>query len=213
LTAEEDQDVKRVLVIGASGFGAEVAWVIGRMNAVSPTFEIVGFCDDAPGKQEGQFCGLPLLGRVESAAEKADGFVCAVGSNGARKVLTERALEAGLVPVTVVDPSAVIAPGTVLGRGCYVGIGSVVSVGVRLGEGALVNHGVTVGHDAEIGDYAQLCPGVRVSGGCVLGEGVLMGSNACVIPCVRVGAWATVGAGAAVLRDVDEKGLFVRLCR
>jgi len=44
--------MQRVVIVGASGFGKEVAWVIERMNGVSPTFEIVGFCDDAPEKQE-----------------------------------------------------------------------------------------------------------------------------------------------------------------
>lgn len=205
--------MKRIVIVGASGFGAEVAWVIGRINAVAPTFEIAGFCDDAPEKQAGVFRGWPLLGPVALAAGKADGFFCAVGDNAARQTLVARACGAGLEPVTVVDPGAVVAPDVVMGRGCYVGVGSVVSVGVRLGDGVVVNHGVTVGHDVSAGDYAQLCPGVRVSGGCVLGEGVLMGSNACTIPCVRVGDWASVGAGVAVLRDVGEKGRLVRLCR
>ena len=62
-----------------------------------------------------------------------------------------------------------------------------------------------------VGDFAQLCPGVSVSGGCEIGEGALLGSNACTIPLKNVGAWATVGAGCCVLRDVDGGATLARI--
>ena len=206
--------MRKLVIIGASGFGREVAWIVERINSVFPSFVLLGFCDDDEEKQKG-LCGpYPLLGRVEEAEKSGAAlFFCAIGNNRARQALTARALAAGLRPLTVIDPRAVIAPGAVIGAGCYVGIGSVVSVGSRLGDGVLVNHQVTVGHDVVVGDFAQLCPGVRVSGGCVLGEGVLMGSNACMIPGVKVGAWATVGAGSVALRDVPDGGSLIRVSR
>lgn len=207
--------MRKIFIIGAGGFGREVAWVIERINAVRPEFEVLGFCDDAEGKRAGMCGAYRLLGPDRLLGEQfgTAGFFCAIGDNRIRKAVTEKMRAKGHEPVTVVDPGAVIAPGAVIGRGSYVGIGSVVSVGSRLGDGVLVNHQVTVGHDVVAGDFAQLCPGVRVSGGSVLGEGVLMGSNACTIPCVRVGAWATVGAGAAALRDIQDGAGLIRLVR
>ena len=207
--------MRKLVIVGASGFGLEAAWIIDRINAKTPSFEILGFCDDAAGKQSGQVGKYPLLGPIESVAERFGkvGFFCAVGCNKARKALTLRAVAEGHTPVTVIDPGAVVAPGAEMGKGCYIGIGSVVSVGSRMGDGVLVNHQVTVGHDVTLGDYAQLCPGVRVSGGCEIGEGALLGSNACTIPCRRVGAWATVGANSAVMRDIEAGGGVVRLAR
>ena len=205
--------MQRIVIIGASGFGREVAWIVERINGVKPSFEILGFCDDAEDKRHG-LCGVyPLLGSVEAAAVKflGTGFFCAVGNNRARQSLTARALAVGLEPVALVDPTAVVAPDVVLGPGSYIGVGSVVSVSSRLGNGVLVNHHVTVGHDVALGDFAQLCPGVRISGGCMLGEGVLMGSNACTIPCVKVGAWATVGAGSVAMRDVADGAILMRV--
>ena len=207
--------MRKIIIIGASGFGEEVAWLIARCNAHAPAFEVLGFCDDAADKQAGVFGAYPLLGPVESVAKRfgAVGFICAVGNNMARQSLTLRAVAEGHAPATVIDPSAVVAPGVVIGDGSVIGIGSVVSTGARFGAGVLVNHQVTVGHEVTVGDFAQLCPGVRVSGGCVLGEGALLGSNACTIPCVRVGAWATAGAGTAVLRDIQDGGSLIRLGR
>lgn len=204
--------MRKLVIIGASGFGSEVAWIVERINGSAPSLEVLGFCDDAEDKRMGSFGTYPLLGRVEEAAGSgAELFFCAIGNNRARQAVTERARASGLAPVTVVDPTAVIAPGAVIGAGSYVGIGSVVSVGTRIGEGVLVNHQVCVGHDVTVCDFAQLCPGVCVSGGCVIGEGALLGTNAGTIPLKKIGAWATVGAGTMAFRDVADGASVVRL--
>ncbi|MDD2456543.1 MAG: NeuD/PglB/VioB family sugar acetyltransferase [Kiritimatiellae bacterium] len=207
--------MKKIVIIGAGGFGAEAAWLIGRVNQRHPEFELLGFCDDAENKRSGVFRGFPLLGRFDEVGGCGglDGFFCAIGNNEMRKKVFAQAAAMAVPPVTLVDPGAAVAPDVRLGAGCYIGIGSVVSCGAVLGDGVLVNHGVTVGHDAAVEAFAQLSPGARVSGGCFLGEGALMGSNACTIPGIRVGAWATVGAGAAAVRDLSERGSLVRLAR
>ncbi len=202
----------KLVIIGASGFGKEVAWIVRRVNGVAARFEIVGFYDDAADKQAGTFVGYPLLGRAEDAAKSgAEFFFCAIGNNWPRQTVTARTLATGLKPLTVIDPSAVIAPDVQIGEGSYVGIGSVVSTGARLGRGVIVNHHVCVGHDVAVDDFAQLCPGVNVSGGCRIGEGALMGTNAGIIPLKQIGAWATVGAGMTALRDVADGASIVRI--
>ena len=205
--------MKRIVIVGASGFGKEAAWVVERINGVCPAFELLGYCDDAADKREGM-CGLyPLLGPVETARERFGvmGFFCAVGDNRVRRMLSGRAIDLGLEPVTLADPSSVVAPDVRLGKGCYIGIGSVVSVGSKIGDGVLINHQVCVGHDVTMGDFSQVCPGVCVSGGCSIGEGALLGTNAGVIPLKKIGAWATVGAGSMALRDVADGMALVRL--
>jgi acetyltransferase EpsM len=37
-----------------------------------------------------------------------------------------------------------------------------------------------------------------------MGEGSMMGVGSSVIPCVKIGSWATIGAGAAVVRDIPD---------
>ncbi|MBQ7666784.1 MAG: acetyltransferase [Kiritimatiellae bacterium] len=201
---------KELLIIGASGFGREAAWIAARAGMT-----VAGFCDDAPERASEQKNGAPFLGPVEAAAATHPGaaFFVAVGSNRARKELSARAAAAGLSPVSIIDPTAVVAPGAVVGAGCFVGAYAVVSCGARLGEGVIVNHQATVGHDAEIAGFCQLCPGARVSGACVLEEGALLGSNAAVSPLKRVGEWATIGPGAAALADVPAGQTLVKLAR
>jgi len=44
---------------------------------------------------------------------------------------------------------------------------------------------------------------VDITGGVTLGEGVLVGSHASVLPRLKVGAGAIIGAGSIVVRDVE----------
>ena len=224
-----------IVIIGASGFGKEVAWVIERINRArfeqsavprnnpddTGTLElqnfrtlelsIVGFCDDAPDKQEGVFAGYPLLGSIANISSDNIGFICAIGNNRNRQRVTAQAIDLGFRPVTVIDPTAIVAPDAAIGAGSFVGIGSIVSVGARLGNGVIVNLQSCVGHDATLGDFVQVCPGVHISGGCDIGEGALLGTNAATLPLKKMGAWSTLGAGTAALRDIPDGATVVRL--
>lgn len=197
------------VVIGAGGFGREVAW-----TAAEAGLEVAGFCDDDP-DAGGRLAHAPFLGAIENAAASLAGgevsFIVAVGSNKARRDLFKRAEACGWTPRSVVSPHAVIAPDAELAPGCYIGPGAVVSVGARIGSGAIVNNIASIGHDATIGDFAQVCPGAAISGGCVVGTGALIGSCATTIPCVRIGADATLGAGAVAMRDIADGASIVRI--
>ena len=60
----------------------------------------------------------------------------------------------------------------------------------------------TLDHDVVLGEGVYLSPGVNLAGTVVVEEGAFIGIRATVAPGVRIGAWATVGAGAVVLHDV-----------
>jgi sugar O-acyltransferase (sialic acid O-acetyltransferase NeuD family) len=205
--------MKKIIILGASGFGKEIAWVIDRMNQAGSELGLIGFCDDAPDKQRGTFGGLPLLGSVEEAAAHLPGsrFICAIGNNRARQSVVARACAAGLLPHTLIDPTAVIAPDTTIGVGSFIGIGSIVSVGAIIGNHVIVNHQACVGHDVTIADFAQVCPGARISGGSDIGEGALLGTNASTIPLTVMGAWSTLGAGTTALSNIPEYTTLARL--
>ncbi len=201
----------RLVIIGAGGFGRESAW-----TAETAGFEIAGFCDDDPGAAS-RCGGARFLGSIEAAAETLSGegesprFFVAVGRNPVRRALFARAEAVGWMAAAVVSPRAAVAPGVAIGDGAYVGPGSVVSVGASIGRGAIVNNLASVGHDVSIGEFAQVCPGAAISGGCTICEEALLGTNATVIPLKRIGAKATLGAGALALRDIADGESIVRL--
>jgi acetyltransferase-like isoleucine patch superfamily enzyme len=68
----------------------------------------------------------------------------------------------------------------------------------------ILNTGCTVDHHNMIGDYAHIVPGAHLGGDVTVGEGAFVCIGASVAPQRKVGAWATVGAGAVVIRDVPD---------
>ena len=38
--------MRKLYIIGAGGFGREVAWLVERINQIKPTWDMCGFLDD-----------------------------------------------------------------------------------------------------------------------------------------------------------------------
>jgi sugar O-acyltransferase (sialic acid O-acetyltransferase NeuD family) len=197
--------MKSLVIIGAGGVGQEVFWAAVRMNTAQPQFTLCGFCDDAPGKQTGNYRGVPLLGSIELAAKALDGevyYVCGVGDNRRREELAMRAERCGWLPVAIIDPSVLVAPDVEIGAGSYIAAMTVLSPCARIGRHVLINTGCSIGHNAVLGDFVQVCPGARVSGGATVGRFAFIGSNAVVAPFGVLEAGAILGAGSFALRPI-----------
>jgi len=195
---------KQLLIVGAGGAGHEALMVARRSQ--SETWEVVGFADDAF-KSGGQVIeGIAVLGGVAEVLAQFRGrslsFHCAIGNNAVRQKLAEAAETAGLVPATLIDPTAVVADSARIGPGTYVAPQAFVGPQSSIGRHALINTLTSIGHHAVVGDYAQVCPGGKISGYCRLGTGAFVGSNGVLAPKVNVGDWARIGAASLAARDV-----------
>ena len=207
---------RKLLIVGAGGLGTEYAWVAEEMNHAAvgagegqAVWEILGFTDDAPPKKDTTIAGYLVHGTIEEAFAKFGrdgiGFAVAIGTNTTRKRVAQAAEALGWSPETLVHPSAIIAADARIGAGSYLGPGIVVCPGATVGKHVIINTHVSVGHDSILEDFAQICPGVRVSGGCRVGKGGFIGSNASLAPMVQVGEYAVVGANSLAIRKVAAR--------
>jgi sugar O-acyltransferase (sialic acid O-acetyltransferase NeuD family) len=195
---------ERLVVVGAGGFGREVAWLVGVLG-----LDVVGFLDDRT--PDGPALPAPLLGDLPStlsvvpagAAGAAARFVLAVGQPQVKQSALAR-LPGGVTFCSpLVHPSAVVA-GAVVGAGSVIAPLAVVMVDSELGAHTLVNYGATVGHDVRMGAMCSVMPGARVSGFVRMGDRVLVGANAVVLDGLTIGDDVSIGAGAVVTRDVPD---------
>jgi acetyltransferase-like isoleucine patch superfamily enzyme len=67
-----------------------------------------------------------------------------------------------------------------------------------------VNTAASVDHDCIIGAGVHVMPGATVAGEVTVADAAAIGSNATVLPRLRIGKGAVVGAGAVVTRDVAD---------
>ena len=202
--------MKKLIIVGAGGAASEAFWVWQRLGLQGgECFELLGFTDDNPDRSGQPFEGSHILGTAVQIAQRFAHqevhFHCAIGHNRARQRLGPLLEQAGLIPVSLIDPSAIVAPTASIGQGTYIGPLSIVAPHAQVGRHVLINTHVGVGHHAQVGDFAQLCPGVRVSGGCKIDTGAFLGSNATVHPGLTIGEGATIGANSFVIRSVKPR--------
>lgn len=186
---------ERVAVIGAGGHACVVASTV-----VAAGHTVVGFFDDDPARSGTQFCNAPVLGSIADAADSKEfsRAILAVGRNDVRKRL---AGELDLDWMSVVHPFAWVDPSATLGAGSVVFAGGVVQANARIGSHVILNTRASVDHDCVVGDYVHIAV-AHLGGGACADEGAFLALGSVVLPGLRVGAWATVGAGAVVTKDV-----------
>jgi len=190
----------RLLVIGAGGH-AKVVIDAARCTG----FEIAGVVGSPDGVTE--LLGIPVSHDAEQI--EADGFIVAIGDNGARASEFDRRVAEGMNPATVVHPSAVIADGVTVGRGAFVAAGVVVNVDATIGDDTILNTGCTIDHDCVVGAHSLIGPNASLCGAASVGAGALVGAGASVAPCTSVGVWSVVGAGAAVVDSMPANRVCV----
>jgi sugar O-acyltransferase (sialic acid O-acetyltransferase NeuD family) len=202
--------VKNLLVVGAGGHARELLWLASRVHGqMRPIRVAVESGWEAP--QE--LAGIPVesLDAIEGELSGVD-YVIAIGDSRARKRIADRLDAAGAKAAVLIDPSAQLSERVLVGAGSLVCAGSVLTSDITLGRHVHVNAGCLIHHDVRIGDFATLSPGVRVAGHVEIGTQAFIGISATIVngragAPLRIGAGATVAAGAVVIGDVAPGAL------
>lgn len=193
---------KNLLIIGAGPFGREVRDLAAGIESAAGDdcpWRLTGFLDDrdvSPG-------GIPVLGPPADYQPKDnDVFVCAIGDPVERTKYAAMLRDRGGEFAVLVEPFAKIGGQTELASGCIVGPFCVISCHVTAGQDTVFTSHVTVGHDVRIGSNCHVGAYVFMGGGAVAGNGVTIHPHASILPGIRIGDGATIGAGSVVMRPV-----------
>jgi sugar O-acyltransferase (sialic acid O-acetyltransferase NeuD family) len=191
-------------IVGAGGFGREVAWLADDINQDKPTFEFVGFVDDGTTSTAE---GYPVLGNTErwiSDGRTDVQLVCALGDPVTRWRVATRLSQAGFTFATLIHPTVKRSRHIRIGAGGMICADNILTTNIEIGAHALLNLDCTVGHDSRLADFISMMPGVHISGEVTTDIGAYFGTGAVAINGVRVGAWSVIGAGAVVSSDVPR---------
>ena len=199
--------MKEIVILGAGDFGKELAWLIEEINRRTPTYIILGYLDDDAAKIGQAYNGYDCLGPISYLTElNKNHHACAVIANqngDIRKKFVE------MFPnfhdwETLVHPSVNISDTSKLGMGCVICASGNVSVNTVIGDFCLCNIAVTIGHDCVIGNFVSIMSGSCVSGHVQIKDGVYLATNSTIVPGMKIGDHAKVGAGSVVIRNVRD---------
>ena len=196
---------KKLIIVGAGGFGREVLSYVLDIPENKRDWDIFGFLDDEPNVIADFDISVPLLGSIAGHQPQEDEvFVCAVGHPKTKQRICEKLLSQGAVFVSIVHPSVYVGPRVVIGRGCILAPYAMFTSDIVLGDFVIVNCFSGCGHDVTMGAYSTMSAHCDVTGFCQLGNGVFMGTHASILPGKKIGEFAVIGAGAVVIRNVPD---------
>lgn len=194
---------QKLAIYGASHF--MLLKLLDAINRQVPTWELLGFLDDAPGLQGQQVQGYPVLGGAEIlprlVEEGVHVFNNVVATPASCQVVATRILASGCQVPNLIHPAIDMAY-VEIGRGCLLTEACVVGANARLGNFISVRLHSVLSHDVQVGDFAIIGPGVTVAGKAKLGQGCFIGAGATILPEITVGDYAVVGAGSVVTHEV-----------
>lgn len=203
-----------IYLIGASN--PETIRMIAAMQRSVPNFEVLGFLDNDRQKKDTYFFGYPVPGGTELVPDIVNqygtnnvGFVNLItGSTIARYEVSKTIISNGGDIVNFIHPSVDLTMSS-LGQGNYIQEGVIIQAGVVIGDNNSIHMGSLIGHESTIGSSIFIAHGASISGCCVIGDGTFIGTNSTILPRIRIGKWATIGAGAVVTSNVPDYAVVV----
>lgn len=204
--------MRELYIIGAGGFGREVAWLVERINEHELTWDLKGFIDDNELIRDTTQDGYHVLGDCDWLGKlNHDVFVvCAVGAAKTRKMIINKLQKYSNIKfATVVDPSVLMSKTVTLGDDVIICAGTILTVDITVGNHTIINLDCTIGHDVMLGEYNTLYPSVNVSGNVVTGSGVELGTGMQIIQGKKIGDNTIIGAGAVAINDIQSNSTAV----
>jgi sugar O-acyltransferase (sialic acid O-acetyltransferase NeuD family) len=177
--------------------------------------EVVAFTVDAAYRREHHFCGLPLVDfeEVEHRYPPQEfAMFVALSYTRMNRVRAEKfgaARRLGYSLVSYVSSRCSFLTDHPVGDNCFILEDNTIQPGVRIGHDVTLWSGNHIGHDATIEDHCFIASHVVVSGWVRIGSHCFIGVNATLRNSITVAPRTLIGAGAVILGDTVEGGVYV----
>jgi len=197
----------KIAIIGAGGFGREVAMLIEQINSIKKQYEFIGYYDDK--LEKGTLVNnFPVLGKVKeiNTVKGTLGVIAAIGNPMQKKEVIKYINNKKVKFPTLIHPTALIGNENYvnIGEGSIITAGVIITTNILIGKHVILNLSTTVGHDTSIGNYSSIMPSVNISGEVNIHECVYIGTGAKLINQLTIQKNATIGAGAVVTKNIVD---------
>lgn len=194
-----------LIVIGASGFAKEVAWLAEECG-----YELKGFLDDSPSYCNTQVLNKPVLGSVDDWINFGDcEFIIGIGEPETRSVVVEKMTALGKPKfATLIHPNVVKSKYVDIGEGSIICAGAIITTDVRIGDHVVINLNCTVGHDVLLHNFVTIAPMVAISGNVTLKDLVEIGTSASIRQGITVARNSMLGMGSVLTKDIASPALY-----
>lgn len=201
---------KNTMLVGAGGFGREIASWLSIDSQFLNEFKLTGFLDDNLIALEGYKSNLEIIDKITvDALNSSQNVILAVAGIAIRKKIVEDLIVKSKVELLSYKfHNVLVGSYTNIGKGVVLSPSVIVSCNVEIGDGVFINSGSQIGHDVQIGKYCSIMANVDLGGGVIIEDEVFIGSGAVILPGVRITKGTRIGAGSVVLRNIKKPGTY-----
>lgn len=178
-------------------------------------YRVAAFCVDHDYRGADTFEGLPLVdfedvARLYPPAQYAMFVAVSYAKmNAVRARKYAEARDRGYTLASYVSSRATVLTDHPIGDNCFILEDNTIQPFVRIGRDVTLWSGNHVGHDSTIGDHCFIASHVVISGHCAIGESCFIGVNATLRNSIRIADRTLIGAGAIVMGDTREGGVYL----
>lgn len=172
--------------------------------------QIIAVFDDNP-DHPSPFPNVPIyygwdrfLDWIKGQDRSDMGFCVGITDGKMRLELHEKLTRMDLKPVTIAHPSAVITQDAIIGEGTQIMAGAIIGPEAKVGKQCIINANASIDHDNVLEDGVEISPGVTLCGLVRVGRCAWIAAGATVLPRIKIGQGALVGAGSLVNKDVPD---------
>lgn len=193
-----------LLISGTGGHALSVA----DAALASGRWDSLVFLDDG---SKDVILGFPVLGGLTSAEtlrhDYPEAFV-ALGNNALRLEWLKKLRDWGFITPSIIHPRAVVSPTAEVGNGCVIMAGAIVNAKAVIHDGCILNTACSVDHNCVLDAGVHLSPGAHIGGDTFIGARTWVCIGAAIGSQRSVCADSIVAAGAVVVKDITEPGLY-----
>ncbi len=157
------------MIVGAGGFARETAQAVAAINAVRPTWRLLGFLDDDPLLHGRRVDGLPVIGGTDLMYSLPNARVVVCVGNPRNYLTRARIVERLGLPAdryaTICILPPMVSGDSVIGPGSVLLAQAVLTAAVTVGAHVAVMPHAVLTHDVTVDDFATIASGVRFGGG------------------------------------------------
>ena len=197
-----------IYIVGASGFGREVAWLIEELE----TWNIAGFIDDNESIQNTIINNIPVIGNTDFLLDMKDNInvVIAIGNPYIREKIVQKLISKETICFpNIIAKDVRISKYVKMGIGNIICTGTILTTNISLGNFNHINLDCTVGHDVVLNDYITVYPSVNISGNVNIDYYSELGTGSKIIQGKTLAKSVVLGAGAVVVKNLEESGTYV----
>ncbi|MCC6487681.1 MAG: acetyltransferase [Candidatus Hydrogenedentes bacterium] len=200
----------KILIIGTGGMGRETLAILRDREKEDscPRAELLGFLTNHTDLHGTTIDGCAVLGPESCVQEHPDAeVICAIGNPRDRIRVVAQLTALGAVFTQAVHPSLVCRPDAEISAGSIIAPHVTMTTNVRIGKHVIVNNNVSLSHDCVLEDFVSIAPGAVLAGYVHVECGAELGANCTLLPRIRIGRGACIGAGAVVTKDVAPNAI------